>query len=191
MNRKLIHKIDMETTNIENKLSGIGKTIKSPRIGVTVGFLSILTGVSLGIGAVWGVNEWFRTNELVFRTPIIVQVPIYAQKRKQITKVEKVVVREQPYSDEYEEAYDTVWLNESGRGTNKSGLNGYCIAKGQLNEIGYYPQGKYCFSDRKEQKETFMLWLSNRLNHIKQPYCNSINECLGVYNNNSYTLADK
>jgi hypothetical protein len=89
---------------------------------------------------------------------------------------------------DYEKAYNLVWLNESGKGTNKNGLNGYCLSKNMINEIGFAPHENYCFKDRTEQKETFYLWLDNRLNHKKMPWCDEISECILNYTNNSYTL---
>lgn len=88
----------------------------------------------------------------------------------------------------FEEAYDTVWFNESNRGNDKTGLNGYCIKKGLLNEIGYAPHDNWCFVDREEQKATFMLWLQNRLDHKKMPYCSTIKECILFYTNQAYTI---
>jgi len=96
--------------------------------------------------------------------------------------------KEASRSSEYELAYNKVHLMESTSGTNKTGLNGYCINNGGVNEIGYAPHLKYCFTDTQEQKDTFMLWLDNRLNKIKQPYCNSIDECLLTYSNGAYGL---
>lgn len=89
-------------------------------------------------------------------------------------------------SVDFEKAYDKVWLMESGRGNDKSGLNGECLAKGMINEIGYAPHDHHCFKDQVEQKATFMLWLKNRLEHNKMPWCNSINECLLLYSSRAY-----
>ena len=110
---------------------------------------------------------------------------------KKLTVVTKkpIVAEVKPtYTAEQENAFDTVWFNESNRGNDKSGLNGACIQKGMINEIGYAPHESYCFKDRAEQKETFMLWLNNRLTHKKSPYCNTIKECILFYTNNSYTI---
>jgi len=91
-------------------------------------------------------------------------------------------------SEIYKKAYDKVWLSESGRGNDKTGLNGYCLTKGMINEIGYAPPDNYCFKNRKEQEETFYLWLDNRLSHKKMPWCNSIGECLLIYSAGAYSL---
>ena len=91
---------------------------------------------------------------------------------------------------QFEEAFDTVWFNESNRGNDKTGLHGECLAQGKINEIGFAPHERpiICFKDRKEQKDTFMLWLNNRLNHVKTPYCNTVKECILFYTNQAYTI---
>ena len=102
-------------------------------------------------------------------------------------KVSAAVVKP-TYTAEYENAFDTVWFNESNRGNDKTGLNGYCIKKGMINEIGYAPHDNWCFVNREEQKATFMLWLQNRLDHKKMPYCNTIRDCILFYTNQAYTI---
>lgn len=89
----------------------------------------------------------------------------------------------------YEQMYGTVWHRESGEGTNLSGLNGYCISLGMINEIGYAPKDNYCFKDRTEQHETFLLWARNRSgkNCVKTGYCReSFEGLLRLYSNNEY-----
>jgi len=110
---------------------------------------------------------------------------------KKLTVVTKEAVASEnvtKYTLEQETAYDTVWFNESNRGNDKSGLHGDCLKKGMINEIGYAPGQGICFKDRTDQKDTFMLWLNNRLNHVKTPYCNTIRQCILYYTNNSYTI---
>lgn len=94
------------------------------------------------------------------------------------------------FETQIEVAYDTVWFHESNRGTDKTGLNGKCIDNNKINEIGFAVHDPilFCFANRTEQKATFKLWLTNRLNHIKTPYCNTINECLLSYSNQAYGL---
>lgn len=89
---------------------------------------------------------------------------------------------------DFEYAYDVVWLNESNRGNDKTGLNGYCIKKGLINEIGYAPHDNWCFVSREEQKATFILWLQNRLDHKKMPYCDTVKDCILYYTNSAYTI---
>lgn len=110
---------------------------------------------------------------------------------KKLTVVTKEAIASEKavrYSLEFETAYDTVHFNESNRGNDKSGLNGECIAKGLINEIGYAPHDHWCFKNKEEQKDTFMLWLQNRLDHKKTPYCNTIKDCILYYTNFAYTI---
>ena len=83
----------------------------------------------------------------------------------------------------FEDFFYTIHVQESGQGTNTNGLNGYCIDKGGLNEVGFAPHLNYCFKDRNDQKKTVLLWLYNRLG----TKCMTISECLGLYSNQSYT----
>lgn len=184
---KVVH---IATTKIEKKAKKLAKRLK---------VLAIIIGVLLALAFMfvcfYEVSNWYDSHKVIFQSPIIIklQSPIKIEKRKfdvvvplKETKVIVTPTITQP--DEFELAYDKVWLRESGRGTNKQGLNGYCISRGMVNEIGYDPQDNYCFADTKEQKETFMLWLNNRINKIKSPWCNNVDECLLVYSNGSYKL---
>lgn len=51
-----------------------------------------------------------------------------------------------------------IWLRESGRGTNTSGLNGYCLSQGKTNEFGFYPRGKYCFDSFEASVQRLERW---------------------------------
>jgi len=188
MNNLLNKKVERETIRIEKKAKRIAKKMK---------LAAILIGSILAIGVVfflfYQVSKWYDENRVIFQNPIILQAPIKIERRdtpkKQKTRKEGAVKSNiSAYPQGFEEAYDLVWFKESGRGGNKTGLNGFCISKGGINEIGYSPADKYCFDNPKEQKETFMLWLSNRLNKVKMPYCETINQCILVYSAGNYGL---
>lgn len=138
---------------------------------------------------------WFNSNYYM-RSPVAkwqsVVVERYPKYERSVTI--KAVEKQKPtptpklINQAFEEAFDTVWFNESNRGNDKTGLNGTCIKKGLLNEIGYAPHDNWCFVSREEQKKTFMLWLQNRLDHKKMPYCDTIKECILYYTNSAYTI---
>lgn len=186
-----IKQFDMKITNIERKAKKIGKKIRFYAV-----IASILIGLGLVFYAFYEVSKFYDENRVVFQYPITIKIqsPVKIEKRVKVVKKSTVMpVKEKKDTDEqypkgFEEAYDKVWLMESGRGTNKGGLNGYCIAKGMINEIGFAPHDKYCFDNREEQKSTFMTWLTNRINKVKMPWCETVSQCLTVYSSNAYSL---
>jgi len=165
-------------------------------LAVLIGFLLALWAVDFTVQKVTD----FTNSHKITRQPVIqlkIQWPYRIEGKDSGKKVIPPLNRAKnaPILDvdvkvraDYEKAYNLVWLNESGRGKDKSGLNGYCINKGMINEIGYAPHENYCFKDRTEQKETFYLWLDNRLNHKKMPWCDNLSECILNYSNGGYTL---
>ena len=104
------------------------------------------------------------------------------------SNVNGVITAGESLDEKIERAYKTIRLHESGNGTNKSGLHGYCLSKGMVNSVGYAPSENYCFKDEVEEKETVILWFNNRLSGKKSPHCKTVEECLSVYNSSSYTL---
>ncbi len=185
-----IKEMERKTTEIERKARKIGRKL---RVYAVIG--AIMLGVGLVFYAFYGVSKFYDENRVIFQTPIIIklQTPIKIEKRvKEVKKAPTMPVQAikevEQYPSGFEQAYDKVWLMESGRGSNKAGLNGYCIAKGEINEIGYAPHDKYCFKDRAEQKSTFMTWLTNRINKVKMPWCETVSQCLTIYSSNAYSL---
>jgi len=190
MNNLLLKKMDKNTTKTEKKVK---KTIKNMKV------YAILIGVLLVIGmfgiAFYNVSRWYDENKVIFQSPILLKFqPLIKIRRRIVVKLSKtrkeapIVRKENAYPKGFEEAFDKVWLMESGRGTNKGGLNGYCIAKGMVNEIGYAPHDKYCFESQEEQKNTFITWLTNRINKVKMPWCENIDQCLKIYSNSAYGI---
>jgi hypothetical protein len=181
---------ERKTDKIEKKIKKISRKLKL--IAIIVGIIGALTFTFL---IFYNVSRWYDENKVIFQYPILIklQTPIKIERRvapqkKETRKEEAKNEQISLYPKGFEEAYDKVWLMESGRGNNKSGLNGYCITQGKINEIGYAPNDKYCFENQEEQKSTFMTWLTNRMNHIKMPYCNDVNQCVLIYSSGSYGL---
>jgi hypothetical protein len=190
MNNFLTKKVEKTAEKYEKKGKKVIKKLKVYAIALGVGLFVIGTFL-----AFMNVSKWYDDNRVSFQYPIIIklQAPVIIEKRaKEVKKLTVVPVEAkkivEQYPTGYEEAYQKVWLMESGKGTNKGGLNGYCLAKGEINEIGFDPQDKYCFANREEQKSTFITWLTNRMNGAKMPHCENIEQCLRVYSNNSYGI---
>ncbi len=160
MNRKLIRKIDMETTKVEDKVSQAKKDIKTSYRGVKMGFLSIVAGVVLAFITLVMISHWYDENRLVFQFPIVwkIQPMVYVEKRNKEDNLMKIPVIITPTSKpikpltkqeivnqaKYANLIDKIWVLESGRGSNPDGLRGECEGQGLSNEFGYAAQ---CFPD--------------------------------------------
>lgn len=185
------------------KIEATKKKAKKVVRGWKFKLLAILIGLLLALWvmdlAIRNITNFTNTHKII-RQPIMTikiqwpykiegrEIPDKREKSLNEPKNSQILSPTPTIRSDYKKAYDTVWLNESNRGTNKTGLNGYCLSKGMINEIGFAPHENYCFKDRAEQEETFYLWLDNRLNHKKMPWCDNINECLLAYSNGSYGL---
>lgn len=86
----------------------------------------------------------------VIKTVVVTATPTPV--KKTMTKAQIVAASKYPWF------IDHIWLRESGRGKNQSGLAGYCAAKGMSNEFGYYPQGKWCFATFAEAVARIERW---------------------------------
>lgn len=51
---------------------------------------------------------------------------------------------------------------ESTRGAAPSGHHVYCRNNGGWNEIGYNPQGKFCFKSKEEAQQKVENWFKNK-----------------------------
>lgn len=161
---------------------------------LTYTIVVILT--SLFVKSMW--DGYWRGHSWKFQTPVIFQSPLIIKEVKAEMLLPVISAKNAPegkiepdleYSEEFERAYHTVRVHESSDGKSKSGLNGVCIAQGMINEIGFAPHEAYCFTDEKDQKATFMLWLKNRygIPCVKQGFCRaSIGDLLSLYSSGAY-----
>ena len=164
-------------------------------------------------------RDWVGDRNFLWRSPIEikVQTPLQIVKRREVvldevksnlgastlqkkvsaqevsgSNVNGVITAGESLDEKLERVFSVIHLHESGRGTNKSGLNGYCINNGLgINEVGYAPADNFCFKDQVEQKATVMLWFKNRLGKdcVKKGACfNTVEEGLQIYNSGSYQL---
>lgn len=79
-------------------------------------------------------------------------VPKTSPKPKAQTKAEIVA------NSKYPDFIDHIWVRETGRGSNKEGLNGYCLGQGLSNEFGFYPSGKHCFPTFEASVQRLEKW---------------------------------
>lgn len=182
LNKKEQEKIDKKVQKVTNKA------------------LYWLVGIAplVMIALLYFFNQWSFNNKIVLQFPIILRTPIKIERRNTalelpkdgpIKVVEAVKPTEAPdvLDDYVEQAYKTVHFHESNYGKDKTGLNGYCIARGEVNEVGYSPHTKYCFKDTTEQHEMVKLWFKNRVTGVKPGICIDIETCLSVYSNGAYS----
>lgn len=167
----------------------------------TMLFIAVTFGFYQGIKAV---SRFFEVNTLVFNQPVIIKLskPVEIitraeqQKRKDneqlaeslATKAindylepQNAVLAVVQSSISFSSFFDTIWLQESTRGKDKTvgSLHMKCRAKGLWNEIGYNPQAGYCFQDRDHAEAKIKLWLMENCSN------KSMAQCLCYYNQGS------
>lgn len=173
---------------------------KRPRFGLKSTIFCMFLGVTLSAFAFMKISEWYDTHRVTFQTPVIFQSPVIIKKREEV----QPVIKQKPKAVNINikgsfdsktgfvtagmtdgqvalEAYKTVHFHETNNGKDKTGLNGYCIKLGLINEVGYDPQDNFCFKNETEQTATVINWFRNCL--LKS----SINQCLRLYSSNAYT----
>ena len=189
---------------------------------VIKGILQVSLLLFLLVAVLWtgySIYSYVGDHNFLWRSPveIKVQTPLQIVKRREVvlkevktqikgsgehisvsaeevrgSNVNGVITAGESLDEKLERVYDVIWLHESGRGTNKSGLNGYCINNGLgINQVGYAPADNFCFKDEAEQKATVLLWFRNRLGKdcVKRGSCfDTVEQGLKIYNSNSYVL---
>lgn len=159
--------------------------------------LGVMLGIILPFYGFYSLNSWYQNHWIRFQQPITIsfKAPVVIENRGQTLTLPKkepiraVLAKEEipnPLEKDIEEAFKTIHFHESNYGNDKTGLNGYCISQGMINEVGYAPSSRYCFKDKVEQHETVTLWLRNRITGVKPGICNDIESCLSVYSNGAY-----
>lgn len=145
------------------------------RVLITLTFL-ILTGVFYNLTE--KTVTWFRANTILFKAPVTISFA----KPVEVISLNAIAVREanntlisqisedvtKQYLDPKDlpkctnsvetinptKFFETIRKYESSNGKDKNpvALHNYCKSKGKSNEIGYNPQGKFCFNDLEESK---------------------------------------
>lgn len=142
--------------------------------------MSIIAGVIIGTIVTSLTYEFFMryTIRSPFQNPIvprelspIVAVPLQGVVRDPVSPVvaqEKPINKVQDHAtlvktSKYPLFIDHIWYRESGRGTNTSGLAGYCTEKGMNNEFGFYPTGKHCFPTFEDGVRRLEKWYEDNM----------------------------
>ena len=189
------------------------------RLGIVLYIITALFVIGSVIYAGFSIYRYVTEHNFLWRSPVEIklQTPLEIVKKRTVVleEVQKslesqntskfkvsakeiegknengVITAGESLDQKLERVYDVIHLHESGNGSNRSGLHGYCLSKGMVNSVGYAPAENYCFSNEKEQKETVILWFKNRLGKdcVKRGFCfDTVEEGLKVYNGGSYTL---
>lgn len=119
--------------------------------------IALITGIILA-SAVYELNMRY-TLRSPFQNPIVPRElsPIPNKPAVIVAPTETPVLKTSPKpkaqtkaqivaSSKYPDFINHIWERETGRGSNKEGLSGYCLGQGLSNEFGFYPSGKHCFS---------------------------------------------
>ena len=201
---------------VEKNLEKTGKILRV--IGIALIGVMLAGLVFLLITGFVTAREWVQDRNFLWQSPVIFQKPLnIVEKRSRVlldvqksletqprAKLEVsakevtgsneggVITAGESLDEKLERVFSVIHLHESGRGTNKAGLNGYCINNGLgINEVGYAPADNFCFKDQVEQKATVILWFKNRLGKdcVKRGFCfDTVEEGLQKYTKSSYTL---
>lgn len=188
MNTQLIKKIEQDTDRVEKqvkkvkaKAKKVAGSLKAKLIAILI---AIILFVSFGIFVIYQINNWFEFNKFVFKYPVIVklQQPISIVTRlispisetKEIKESELMasgkVTERQKRDALVERVYQITRYLETkvgfdGTYTEAEATHLYCQSIGQINEMGYFPEGnrKFCFKDEPDQRNTFTIWTNKRL----------------------------
>lgn len=150
--------------------------------------------------AFYQVSKFYDAHRVIFQTPIVFQKPIIIEDRVPVDEPEAspsaMIIEtahfvaqgtpkvEQAYAVENDDIdasvfFDIIWKNESSKGTpskDPTALHMYCRAKGMFNEIGYNPQGKHCFKDKKEAELFIAYYIKKNCSE------KTMAQCLCLYN---------
>lgn len=219
--KNYLHKIDMGKTdeNVQKmektmtKVEREAKRVKKDIHRKVTSFRAIVTAISIGLilaGAAlaytfYVVSNWYAEHKVTFRDPVIIRNPVVISKITVLAKVEpkklseaELVaadkIRKQKEREAFiERLYQATRFLESrvGFDATADATHKYCQSIGQVNEVGYFPEGNrhFCFSDEAEQRLTLTRWFSKRLDGmtaqealclyvtgLKQPMCKRVME---------------
>jgi len=176
MNAKLNRQIDQATTKVEKKAKTFKRKAKRSAGKYAVGIGTVL-GLVLAMFALNGLNSFYAKYELYFRSPL--QNPLVFHEKILPLPTKMITPTSTPTpsptkkpttgttggekaklvaESKYPEWIEHIWLRESGRGTNTTGLAGYCLSKGMSNEMGFFPRGKHCFNTFAESVARLERW---------------------------------
>lgn len=154
-----IRKLDKWSESIQFKTE-----ILRSRLKIIAYIILVVGGL---VGGLW-FNKWSLTNEIIVRSPVIFQTPVYVKKVEQII-VTPLAVAEEPTTIlskeqiineyEYRDLIHKIWVLETSRGEAKQGYHKGCEALGFTNEFGYGVYQDICFPDFRESVKAVNTWL--------------------------------
>ena len=170
MNNFLKQKVDRKTTEIENKIKKVKKTLSSWKVKL----LAILIGVSLFISmlflAFYNISKWYDKHEVIFQFPITIDLhyPVVIKQRR--PKTIKILITPTPKPEtESENEKDIVLAQKHGdilwkiyQLETQRGLTDYC----RNNNKGWggfgtmYDGEIICYKTFKEATERAEYWLT-------------------------------
>lgn len=219
--KNYIHKIDFGKTDenvqrMEKTMTKVEKEARRVKKDIhrkVTSFRAVVTAISIGLifaGAAlaytfYVVSNWYAEHKVSFRDMVIVQNPVVITKIeeprkvdvKKLTEAELVAadkIRKEKEREAFiERLYQATRFLESrvGFDATADATHKYCQGIGQVNEVGYFPEGNrhFCFSDEAEQRLTLTRWFSKRLDGmtaqealclyvtgIRQPMCKRVME---------------
>jgi len=170
--------------NLQKK---INKTVNSWKFRIMAG----LIGIGIALIAIWvsfyTIYTWTEGHKLVYKQfftykfmipfkdyKVIVEREIVspiAEPDKKLSEAELVAsdkIRKEKEREAFiERLYQATRFLESRVGFDKTtdATHVYCQSIGEVNEVGYFPEGnrKFCFADEAEQRLTLTRWFSKRL----------------------------
>src|SRR3990167_4054262 len=180
MNYKLIKQLESNTHPIQKEAKKAEQSIK--RNMWKLKLLSILLGMGLAFALSWylfrGITAWYDEHKVTFPKPVEITLkfpikietryvsPIKEGKRKEEAVKEQILISQQR-ATLVERIYQITRYLESEVGFNQdvTSTHLYCESIGKVNQIGYLVEGngKFCFKDEKDQRDTFTKWFNKRL----------------------------
>lgn len=182
--------------NLQNKWGSLtDKNIRTgKRVLILLTFL-ILTGLFYNLTQ--KTVEWFRANTVLFKAPITVSftkpVEVISLKELEVREANKELLAKisedvtKQYLDPKElpkcttsvekinptRFFETIRKYESSNGKDKNpvALHNYCSNKGKSNEIGYNPQGKFCFGSLEESKLYVAYYVKKNCEDLTMKQC--------------------
>jgi len=179
--------IKVKNKESQKRLSGFSKgpsydysSSNRIKLAAKIGFSFGL--VVLFFLAFYQVSKFYDAHRVIFQTPVIFQKPIIIEDRvpadepeaspsAMIIETAHFVAQgtpkvEQAYAmenDDLGKLAKFIHFRESTSGKATAGHHIYCRNKGMWNEIGYNPQGKFCFENEEAGFTKLRSWLEERV----------------------------
>ena len=176
MNTQLIKSIEQNKTPVQKLARRLKKNAWKFKLA------AILTVFIFALALFWyvfkGITTWYDEHKVTFPKPVEItlrypikieeryHLPIKGGKASKIASSEDILISQQR-ATMVERIYQVTRYLESEVGFNQdvTSTHLYCESIGKVNQIGYLVEGngKFCFKDEKDQRDTFTKWFNKRL----------------------------